>query len=93
MKTILVTDFRKNTASFINEIEHGETIVLIRRGKPVAEIIPFSDSEKLYQVCPSNDKSFFNFQEAGHNSPVWEKRIYSKIWKMISRGNLNQNDN
>jgi prevent-host-death family protein len=43
MKTILVTDFRKNTASFINEIEHGETIILIRRGKPVAEIIPFSD--------------------------------------------------
>jgi antitoxin (DNA-binding transcriptional repressor) of toxin-antitoxin stability system len=30
MKTIQVTDFRKNTASFINEIEHGETIVLIR---------------------------------------------------------------
>lgn len=44
MKTVLVTDFRKNTASFINEVEHGETLVLIRRGKPVAEIIPFSDS-------------------------------------------------
>lgn len=43
MKTILVTDFRKNTARFINEVEHGETLVLIRRGKPVAEIIPFSD--------------------------------------------------
>ena len=67
------------------------SLVLIHSKKD--EIIPFSDSEKLYQVCPSNDKSFFNFQEAGHNSPVWEKRIYSKIWKMISRGNLNQNDN
>ena len=46
MKTIQVTDFRKNTASFINQVEHGETLVLIRRGKPVAEIIPFSDRPK-----------------------------------------------
>lgn len=43
MKTIQVSEFRKNTASFINEVEHGETLVLIRRGKPVAEVIPFSD--------------------------------------------------
>ncbi len=43
MKTIPVTDFRKNTASFINQVEHGERLVLIRRGKPVAEVIPFSD--------------------------------------------------
>jgi prevent-host-death family protein len=42
MKTIPVTDFRKNASSFINEVEHGETLILIRRGKPVAEIIPFS---------------------------------------------------
>ena len=42
MKTIPVTDFRKNASSFIDEVEHGETLILIRRGKPVAEIIPFS---------------------------------------------------
>jgi len=42
MKTIQVTDFRKNTSSFIDEVEHGETLILMRRGKPVAEIIPFS---------------------------------------------------
>lgn len=48
MKTILVTDFRKNASSFINEVEHGETIILTRRGKPVAEIIPFSGrSQKI----------------------------------------------
>jgi prevent-host-death family protein len=42
MKTIAVTDFRRNASGFINEVEHGETLILIRRGKPVAEIIPFS---------------------------------------------------
>ncbi len=44
MKTITFTDFRKKASGFITEVEHGETLVLLRRGKPVAEIIPFSDS-------------------------------------------------
>ena len=43
MKTISFTDFRKKASGFIAEVEHGETIILLRRGKPVAEIIPFSD--------------------------------------------------
>lgn len=47
MKAIPVTDFRKNASSFINEVEHGETLILIRRGKPVAEIIPFSGRSQI----------------------------------------------
>ena len=43
MKTVPFTDFRKNASGFIDEVEHGEKIVLIRRGKPVAEIVPFSN--------------------------------------------------
>jgi len=42
MKTVAFTDFRKNASSFIAEVEHGETIVLLRRGKPVAEVSPFT---------------------------------------------------
>jgi prevent-host-death family protein len=43
MKTIAFTDFRKRASDFITEVEHGETLILLRRGKPVAEVIPFSD--------------------------------------------------
>ena len=43
MKTISFTDFRKKASGFIAVVEHGETLILLRRGKPVAEIIPFSD--------------------------------------------------
>jgi prevent-host-death family protein len=43
MKTIPFTDFRKNASVLINEVEHGETLILVRRGKPVAEIVPFTD--------------------------------------------------
>ena len=47
MKTITFTDFRKQASNFITEVEHGETLVLLRRGKPVAEVIPFSDKAPL----------------------------------------------
>jgi prevent-host-death family protein len=43
MKTITFTDFRKRASGFITEVEHGETLILLRRGRPVAEIVPFSD--------------------------------------------------
>ena len=43
MKTIAFTDFRKKASDLITEVEHGETLILLRRGKPVAEIVPFSD--------------------------------------------------
>jgi prevent-host-death family protein len=43
MKTIAFTDFRKKASALITKVEHGETLVLLRRGKPVAEVVPFSD--------------------------------------------------
>ncbi len=43
MRTVTFTDFRKKASGFITEVEHGETLILLRRGKPVAEVIPFSD--------------------------------------------------
>jgi prevent-host-death family protein len=47
MKTITFTDFRKRASDFITEVEHGETLVLLRRGKPVAEVVPFSDKAQI----------------------------------------------
>ncbi|NIN01221.1 MAG: type II toxin-antitoxin system prevent-host-death family antitoxin [candidate division Zixibacteria bacterium] len=46
MKIITFTDFRKRASGFITEVEHGETLILLRRGKPVAEVVPFSDESE-----------------------------------------------
>jgi len=43
MKSVAFTDFRKKASDLITEVEHGETIILLRRGKPVAEVVPFTD--------------------------------------------------
>jgi prevent-host-death family protein len=54
MKTVRFTDFRKRASDLITEVEHGESLVLLRRGKPVAEIIPFSD-ERVCKIMPQID--------------------------------------
>jgi len=43
MKSVAFTDFRKRASDLLTEVEHGETLILLRRGKPVAEVVPFSD--------------------------------------------------
>jgi prevent-host-death family protein len=48
MKSIAFTDFRKKASDLITEVEHGETLVLLRRGKPVAEVVPFSDKARKF---------------------------------------------
>ena len=42
MQTVAFTTFRKNASDLFHKVEHGETLVVIRHGKPVAEIVPFT---------------------------------------------------
>ena len=49
MHTISLSEFRANASAMIDRVEHGETVRILRHGKPVAELVPakFSGSEKL----------------------------------------------
>jgi len=46
MKTVSFTDFRKNASSFITAVEFSKTIILLRRGKPIAKVVHFSDKNR-----------------------------------------------
>ncbi len=73
MKTITFTDFRKKASGFITEVEHGETLVILRRGKPIAEVIPFSDR---LQRTPSWKQPGIHLQIQGSDlsSAILEER-------------------
>lgn len=73
MKTVTFTDFRKKASGFITEVEHGETLVLLRRGKPVAKVIPFFDEVRR---TPSWKKSGIRLQIHGSDlsSAILEER-------------------
>jgi len=45
MRTVTFTEFRKHASGLVTEVENGETLILIRHGKPVAEISPVTGSD------------------------------------------------
>jgi antitoxin (DNA-binding transcriptional repressor) of toxin-antitoxin stability system len=40
MKTVTFTEFRKNASDFFSKVEKGETLVVLRHGRAIAEISP-----------------------------------------------------
>ena len=47
MKTISFTEFRKNASSVFSAVEEGEVIIILRHGKPVAEIKPVAPRDAV----------------------------------------------
>jgi prevent-host-death family protein len=46
MKSFSFTEFRKNASEVLTLVENGETIRLLRHGKPIAKIIPAATDKK-----------------------------------------------
>jgi len=45
MRTITFTEFRKNASELFSDVEQGEVFVVIRHGKPIAEVSPISPAK------------------------------------------------
>lgn len=43
MKTITFSEFRTQASGLLNQVEQGETFIIIRHGRPIAEVIPYID--------------------------------------------------
>jgi antitoxin (DNA-binding transcriptional repressor) of toxin-antitoxin stability system len=46
MKTVSFTEFRKHASNLFSVVENGEVLVIMRYGKPIAEIKPVSKESK-----------------------------------------------
>ncbi|MCU0579769.1 MAG: type II toxin-antitoxin system prevent-host-death family antitoxin [Desulfobacterota bacterium] len=42
MKTVTATEFRNHAAGLLTEVEKGEVLLVIRHGRPIAEVSPAS---------------------------------------------------
>lgn len=47
MRTVTFTEFRKNASELFSEVEHGEVLVIIRHGRPIAEVTPVALPDSL----------------------------------------------
>jgi antitoxin (DNA-binding transcriptional repressor) of toxin-antitoxin stability system len=45
MKTITFTEFRRHSSTLLREVEQGETLIILRHSKPIAEIKAFSNKD------------------------------------------------
>lgn len=46
MRTVNFTEFRKNASSLLDDVEKGETVRILRHGRPVAEVSPVAGETK-----------------------------------------------
>ena len=46
MKTVTFTEFRKHASGLFSDVEGGENLVVLRHGKPIAEISPVSPNRE-----------------------------------------------
>ncbi len=44
MKTVTLTEFRNQASGMLTEVEHGETLIVLRHGRPIAQVSPVADS-------------------------------------------------
>ena len=42
MKTVTFTEFRKEASILLTEVEQGGTLIIIRHGRPIAEVVPYA---------------------------------------------------
>ena len=42
MKTVGFTEFRKHASDMLTAVERGETLLVVRHGRPIAEISPIA---------------------------------------------------
>ena len=43
MKTVTLTEFRSHASGLLTQVEQGETILVLRHGRPIAEVSPVAD--------------------------------------------------
>ena len=45
MNFLQFTDFRNKSKEYFDKVEHGSSFIIIRKGKPVAKLTPFNETE------------------------------------------------
>lgn len=75
MRTISFTEFRKHASDMITAVENGETIIVVRHGRPVAHVSPPAD-KMAYWKRPALR---LRRKNAGLTSAILEEREHEDI--------------
>jgi prevent-host-death family protein len=78
MTTVTLTDFRSHASGMLTRVEHGETLVVLRHGRPIAEVSPIA---RQSSTQPSWKKSALRLSIKGDglSSAILEGRTRESI--------------
>ena len=73
MTTVTLTDFRSHASGMLTRVEHGETLVVLRHGKPIAEVSPVINTDSA-QPSWKRQALRLSTKGAGLSSAILEDR-------------------
>ena len=73
MKMVTLTEFRSHASSMLTEVEQGETILVLRHGRPIAEVSPVVD-ERNSQPSWKSPALRLATKGSGLSSAILEER-------------------
>ena len=69
MRTATVADLRNHFPKVVAWIDQGEDVEILRRGKPVARLVP---------PCPNSPVDFPKIDFEKQNKEIWGDRVFSR---------------
>jgi len=73
MKTVTLTDFRSHASGMLTQVEHGETLLVLRHGRPIAEVSPVA-GQKDSQPSWKRPALRLSTKGSGLSSAILEER-------------------
>ena len=73
MKTLTFTEFRKHASGVLSDVEKGECFLVLRHGKPIAEICPPS-AEHAAQPSWKRPRPRLTIKGASLSATILEER-------------------
>lgn len=78
MTTVTLTDFRSHASGMLTRVEHGETLVVLRHGRPIAEVSPVIQKDSA-QPSWKRQALRLSTKGAGLSAAILEDRAHEDV--------------
>ena len=78
MTTVTLTDFRSHASGMLTRVEHGETLVVLRHGRPIAEVSPVTKTDSA-QPSWKRPALRLSSKGAGLSAAILEDRAHEDV--------------
>lgn len=79
MTTVTFTEFRSHASGLLTRVENGETLVVLRHGRPIAEVSPVTKRDGA-QPSWKQQPLRLSTKGAGLSSAILEERAHEDLF-------------